>query len=825
MKNTKNVIPNNHYKQNAEEVILELRTNTVTGLGTQDVADRIKHYGYNEIPEKKPNLITKFLKHFWGPAAWMLEAIIVLSLFLHNYLDFYIVSGLLLANAIISFFQEQRSSSVLETLKNKLQIHVRVLREGVWEILAAREIVPGDIIRTRAGDFIPVDTKIITGVLEVNQSALTGESLPVGKKPNDILYSGSIVNQGEATGVAIATGQNTYFGKIIDLMQFASPTLHIEKIVSKLSIWLLLIVFAMLVILVIKSTNFIAILPLLLVLLLSAVPVALPAMLVISFALGAQELAKKNVLVTRLNVLEDAACMDVLCIDKTGTLTLNQLSVAQVFSLDGYHDNDVLLYGALASQEADQDPIDKAFIEAAKQKNLLDSSFIIKKFTPFDPKIRRTEAIIQKEGLEFKVMKGAVDIIIHMPDIKVPDIKVPNVKAPNLKEKNLSQLTDKVSEFFENGYRVIAVAKNNNMQTDIVGLVALHDPIRPDAKETITELTNLGIRIKILTGDALAVAKNIAKNIGLGANPFDYSTIKNILDKDNTKAKAEDAIEQSDCFAEIYPKDKYDIVKILQEHGHIIGMTGDGINDAPALRQAEVGIAVNTATDVAKGAASVVLTQPGLSNIMELIKNGRAIFQRINTWILNKLTRTILKTSFIVIAFLITGKYVISASAMLLLVFMTDFVKLALATDNATISKKPNIWNIENSVRIAVILGFIIVIETMGLLFFGLKYLNLMTDTQALYTFSFEIVFYFAIFSILIERERKHFWNSWPSKTLLTIIMADIVFAMALTAYGLLGFKAAPFEQTFLVILYSFICSFVINDLIKFYLLKRREIK
>lgn len=798
----KNKIQNKLYEQDAEQVIRALCSNTGTGLSAQDVADQIKIYGYNEIPEKRQLLVVKFLKHFWGPAAWMLEMIIMLSCFLHNYLDLYIVFGLLLINAIISFIQEQRSSSIVENLKIRLQIHVRVLREGIWKNLAARDIVPGDIIRIRAGDFIPVDAKIITGFLEVNQSALTGESLPVMKKMNDVLYSGSIVNQGEATVVTIATGQNTYFGKIIDLIQFASPTLHIEKIVSKLSIWLLVIVFVVLMVLV-RSSTVITILPLLLVLLLGAVPVALPALLVICFALGAQELAKKNILITRLNVLEDAACMDVLCADKTGTLTLNQLEVAHVFSLNGYHDNEVLLYGALASQEADQDPIDKAFIVAAKKKELLNTSFVVKKFTPFNPKIRRTEALIQQEGIMFNVIKGAVDVITHMNGIQ---------------KNNLNQLSDKVSEFFDDGYRVIAVAKNYNMQTDIVGLVALHDPLRPDAKKAIVALNDLGISIKILTGDALAVAKNIAQNVGLSVRTFDYSKIKTLLDKD--LSKAEEAIEQSNCFAEIYPKDKYDIVKMLQNRRHIVGMTGDGVNDAPALRQAEVGIAVNTATDVAKCAASVVLIQPGLSNIVELVKNGRAIFQRINTWILNKLTRTILKTSFVVLAFIITGKYVISASAMLLLVFMTDFIKLALATDNVTITKKPNIWNIEYSVRIALILGCIIVAETIGLLFFGLKYFNLQLDNQALSTFSFEIIFYFAIFSLLIERERNHFWSSWPSKTLLTVIIADIVFAMILTTWGILGFKAIPFWQTFLIIVYSVICSFVINDWIKFNLLK-----
>jgi H+-transporting ATPase len=792
-----------------ESIIKLFKSDFISGLKQIEVENRLKQYGYNEVPEKKTNPLFKFLKKFWGLTAWMLEFIIILSWFLHKQSDAYIVIGLLVFNAIIGFAQEQNAANAVEVLKKKLQVNAKVLRDRVWKTVIARELVPGDIIRVRIGDFVPADVKIINGEISVDQSALTGESLETEKKPQEIIYSGSIVSKGEATGIVVLTGINTYFGRTIQLVQIARPKLHIEEIISKVVKWLLIIVAVLLSVALVASLwqgiNLLEILPLMLVLLLGAIPVALPAMFTVSMALGSLELIKKGVLVTRLSATDDAARMDILCVDKTGTITMNKLSVAKLFPTNGYSENDVLLCGALASQEANQDSIDMAFINLARQKNILDSSFIKKAFTPFDSKTRRTESIIKKGKEEFQVMKGSFDVI---------------AEVCGLDEKSEANLEARVNEFAKKGYRTLAVSKAKiKNRPELVGIVALHDPPKPDSIKLIKELRNLGVSVKMLTGDALPIAQEIGRDVGIGDRIVKVSELKE-LEKSNP-LKAVELVEKSDGFAEVYPEDKYLIVKNFQAKGHIVGMTGDGVNDAPALKQAEVGIAVSSATDVAKGAASIVLTDEGLTDINGPIKIGRMMFQRINTWILNKITRTVLKTCFIVLAFLLLGKFVISASAMLIMIFMTDFVKISLSTDNVRWSKKPSIWDIDGLVKVSVVLGLIMVVEAFGLLYIGLHYFNLGVDNEALSTFSFEILFFFAMFSIFVVREKGHFWDSAPSKILLSILLADMALGVVLSTFGLLGLKAIPLIETIVVIGYAFLFSLIINDFIKFTLLKK----
>jgi len=785
-----------------------LKSDFASGLKQTEAENRLKRYGYNEVPEKKTNPILKFLAKFWGLTAWMLEFIIILSWFLHKELDAYIVFGLLVFNAIIGFSQEQNAANTVEALKKKLQVNAKVLRDGIWKTVSARELVDGDIIRIRIGDFVPADIKIIQGEIAVDQSTLTGESLESEKAPKEIVYSGSIVSRGEASGIVILSGIKTYFGRTIQLVQIAKPKLHIETIISKVVKWLLIIVAALLSIAIaasfLQGINLLEILPLMLVLLLGAIPVALPAMFTVSMALGSLELVKKGVLVTRLSAPDDAARMDIFCVDKTGTITMNKISVAKIIPLNGYNENEVLLYGALASQEANHDSIDAAFINAAKERNLLNNSIMQKTFIPFDPKTRRTEAVVMKGNEEFRVMKGSFAVLSQVC---------------GLNGRDQVDLETKINEFAKDGYRTLTVAKaETGNKSELVGLVALHDPLRPDSKKLINELRNLGVAVKMLTGDALPIAQEIARAVGIGDRIIRASELKEV--NGSNSAKAAEIAENANGFAEVYPEDKYFIVKDFQAKGHIVGMTGDGVNDAPALKQAEVGTAVSNASDVAKGAASIVLTDEGLADIIGPIKIGRMMFQRINTWILNKIARTILKTCFVVFAFLILGKYVISASAMLIMIFMTDFVKISLSTDNVRWSKKPAIWDINGLVKVAIVLGLIMVIEAFGLLYIGLNYFNL-TDNGALSTFSFEILFFFAMFSIFVVREKEHFWNSVPSKTLLSIILADMILGVALSTFGVLGFKAIPLIQTLIVIGYAFIFSLIINDFIKFGLLKK----
>ena len=788
-----------------------LEVNPETGLTHAEVDTRRKAHGYNEVAEQKSHPVLLFLGKFWGISAWMLEMIMVLSAILGKYSDLAIVSALLVVNAVLSFMQEHRAAGVVETLRRRLQVSARVLREAIWQVIPARELVPGDIIRVRSGDIIPADVKLLTGALSIDQSALTGESKDADKTPSEVLSSGSVVRRGEGNGVVILTGAKTYFGRTTELVQEAHPKLHIEAVVAKVVRWLFVIVGALLGLVIalslIRHVALLEMIPLMLVLLMSAVPVALPVMFTVSMAVGAKELAKRGVLVTRLSATEDAATMDVLCVDKTGTITMNQLAVTGVIPLEHATESDVLFAAALASQESNQDPIDLAFLAAAKERHVFDHSDAVTpvSFAPFDATNRRTEAVVEQNGQRLRVMKGAVRTVAEACGLQTPAIEA---------------LEARVSESALKGYRTLAVARGSETGTPaLLGLVPLFDPPRSDAKQLIATLRDLGVSVKMLTGDALAVASEIAQGVGL-------SNIQRVSDLKAASARtgneAVDLLADADGFAEVYPEDKYIVVQHLQAAGHVTGMTGDGVNDAPALRQAEVGIAVSTATDVAKGAASVVLTEPGLTNIVALVEQGRTIYQRILTWIINKISRTILKAAFVAIAFVVTGKFVVSAFAMLLLVFMTDFAKIALATDHVRPSNKPETWNIGGFITVSVVLGVTMVSEALLLLWIGWSRFGLATNDNALYTFSFQTLLYMAAFSIVSARERRWFWATRPGKTLISALAADVLIGTVLTFVGLPGLTPLPWWQTLAIFAYAMVACLVVNDAIKVAMIKWR---
>jgi plasma-membrane proton-efflux P-type ATPase len=782
----------------------KLQVNPETGLSRGEVEVRRKEHGCNEVAEQKGHPVLMFLGKFWGLSAWMLELIMVLSAVLEKYSDLAIVGALLVVNAVLSFMQEQRAAGVVEALRRRLQVSARVLRDANWQIIPARELVPGDIVRMRSGDIIPADVKLLTGALTVDQSALTGESKDADKATGEVLSSGSVVRRGEGNGVVMLTGAKTYFGRTTQLVQEARPKLHIEAVVAKVVRWLFVIVGALLSVVIVLSlirrVPLIEMIPLMLVLLMSAVPVALPVMFTVSMAVGSKELAKRGVLVTRLSAAEDAATMDVLCVDKTGTITMNQLAVTGVIPLEHATEADVLFAGALASQEANQDSIDLAFLAAAKERHIFDNLPKIApvSFAPFDAKNRRTEAVVEQNGQRLRVMKGAVRTVAEACGLQPPAIEA---------------LDARVKESALKGYRTLAVARGPETSTPaLLGLVTLFDPPRPDAKQLIATLHDLGIPVKMLTGDALAVASEIAGGVGL-------PNIRRVADLKaaGTQVGNEtvDLLAGADGFAEVYPEDKYIVVQHLQAAGHVTGMTGDGVNDAPALRQAEVGIAVSTATDVAKGAASVVLTEPGLTNIVALVEQGRTIYQRILTWIINKISRTILKAAFVAIAFVVTGKFIVSAFAMLLLVFMTDFAKIALATDNVRPSRKPETWNIGGFITVSVVLGVVMVAEALFLLWIGWSHFGLASDDHALTTFSFLTLLYFAAFSIVSARERHWFWATVPSKTLVAALIADALTGTVLTRVGLPGLMPLPWSQTLVIFAYAMVACLALNDSVK----------
>jgi H+-transporting ATPase len=793
------------------DTLAALQVNPDTGLTLGEVDARRKTHGYNETPEPQGHPVLKFLGKFWGVSAWMLELIMVLSAVLGKYTDLAVVGALLVVNAVLSFMQEHRAAGVVEALRRRLQVSARVLREADWRVVPARELVPGDTIRVRPGDIIPADLKLLTGGVSVDQSALTGESKDVDKDVGGVLSSGSVVRRGEGNAVVMLTGAKTYFGRTTELVQAARPKLHIEAVVAKVVRWLFVIVGALLGVVIILSlvrgAPLLEMASLMLVLLMSAVPVALPVMFTVSMAVGSKELAKRGVLVTRLSAAEDAATMDVLCVDKTGTITMNQLAVTCVIPLEQATETDVLFAGALASQAANQDPIDLAFLAAAKERNVFGGAPPVTpvSFAPFDAKNRRTEAVVEQNGQRLRVMKGAMRTV---------------AEACGLQPTAIAALEALAGESALKGYRTLAVARGPETgAVTLVGLVTLYDPPRPDAKQLIAALRDLGVPVKMLTGDALAVASEIAHGVGL-------ATIRRVADLKAADAQAGNAavdlLAGADGFAEVYPEDKHIVVKHLQAAGHVTGMTGDGVNDAPALRQAEVGIAVSTATDVAKGAASVVLTEPGLTNIVALVEQGRTIYQRVLTWVINKISRTIVKAAFVAIAFVLTGKFVVSAFAMLLLVFMTDFAKIALATDHVRPSKKPETWNIGGFIMVSVVLGVAMVAEALLLLWIGWSRFGLSTREHALHTFSFLTLLYFAAFSIVSARERRWFWATRPSKTLLAAILAEALVGTILGIVGLPGLTPLPWRQTLAIFAFAMVSCLGVNDALKVAMIRWR---
>ena len=777
------------------------------GLSNEQADARRHQNGPNEVLENRPHTVLRFLSKFWGLSAWMLEAIAALSWVLHRYADLAIAAGLLALNATIAFVQERRAEGVVDTLRRRLQVNARVMRNGRWQTLPARELVPGDVTRMRQGDVVPADMRLLSGTLSVDQSVLTGESQDAEKAPAATLYSGSVIRRGEATGLVTATGAHTYFGRTTELVQIARPTLHAEALVAYLVRWLFVIVGAVVLVIVglaiARGIPLVDVLPLLLALLLGAVPVALPVMLTVSMAVGARELAASGVLVTRLSATEDAAAMDVLCVDKTGTITANHLAVARVIPLPGFSEEDVLRHAAYASESANQDPIDVAILAATREHATTSDKATVLSFVPFDAGRRRTEAVVQAGGRPMRVVKGAVDVVAQVCGLDAADTAALDARA---------------REEADRGYRTLAVARGFGPSApEPVGLLCLYDPPRADASALITALRGLGVAVKMLTGDALPIASEVARQVGLGT--IASASKGDAAVRDHVDPAIQ--IDAVDGLAEVYPEDKYQVVRHLQAAGHVVGMTGDGVNDAPALRQAEVGIAVADAADVAKGAASVVLTSEGLAGIVTLVHEGRIVYQRVLTWIINKVSRTILKSAFVAIGFLVTGRLVMSALGVIVLVFLTDFVKITLSTDHVEGSPRPETWDMKTPVLVGAALGVLMVGETLALLWVGWRLFDLGIQEPVLQTFCFQMLFYFALFSIVSARERRHFWASWPSGTLIAALCLDGIAGTVLTLVGIPGLTPVPWRQAVFVLVAAMTFSLVINDVVKAALFRR----
>ena len=765
------------------------------GLTAAEAAELQKQYGFNEIRRKETSPVLDFLKRFTGLTAYVIEASLVISIILGNYIDALVMFFLLLLNAILGFSEEFRASKAIEALSKRITVKVHVLRDGVFTELPSKEIVPGDVVKLSMGDIVPADCKILEGNLLVDQSLLTGESIPKEVTTNDEVMSGTLVTRGSAVGLVEKTGENTYFGKTAELIEQAKPKLIIEEITMSVTKGLLVVdgIFIITVAakLSLQHTALTGILPFVLTLLIASIPVALPAMTVLSLALGSLELANKGVLVRKLDGIENSAMMDVLCLDKTGTITENKIKIVDVVTVDKTIDGKTVMeFAYLSSDPGTKDPIDSAVIEFAKDK--IRNNYRLIQFNPFDPDKKYSEAIVEDDkSTRFRVLKGA------------PQVMVGLVKC------DTGKVNDLVENFAKEGKRSLAVLVSSN-ETDarIAGLLTFFDFPRADSKVFIEKIKAMGVSPKMITGDNLLIAKSVAKDVSIGENVV---SIKELNGNKGMK------VENVDAFAEVVPEDKYRIVEAYQEEGHVVGMTGDGANDAPALKKADLGIAVKDSLDIAKQSAKIILTDEGLSNIVDLITVGRKIYKRIVVWILNKVVKTFQIVFFVSIATLILNKPILTPVAMVLMIFLYDFVTMSIATDNVTPSPKPEKWNLRKLLSMSIIFGALKILELFLAMFLALKFLKV--TFPELQTLMFYLLLVSGLFNVLNFREEKFFFSSKPSNPLIFAIIGDTVVATLLCTFGIFVSKA-HFGLIMLTLLYALLVTLVFTDIIKIFVFK-----
>lgn len=757
------------------------------GLTQSEVAKRLSEFGPNIIREDRPNPFRLFFKKLWGPVPWMLEVTLVLELILGNHIEAIIIAFLLLFNAILGFMHQQKAQNALNMLRSKLQIMARVLRDGAWIQVPSADLVPGDYVHLRVGDFAPADLTLVEGQVLVDQSALTGESVPVEREPGEVVYSGSVLRRGEASGTITATGSHSFFGKTAELMRGAGSRGHAEALVMSIVRYLLIMDGALVVAILIYAFathfNLMQVMPFALILLVASVPVALTATFTLTSAVASLDLASKGVLLTRLAAIEESAAMNELCSDKTGTLTLNELTLSQMKAADGIEDADLVLMGGLASDERTQDPLDKAILENLKEKGirLPDKT----SFVPFDPSTKRSEATFLYNGVLWRAIKGAPHVVAKLAGVEG------------------SFWESAISDLAASGARVLGVAAGPEGQPRFQGLLALADPPRPEARAIIAELKKLGVRVRMVTGDSMATARVVAAELGMesvrmgGREDIAAGTI-------------------CDIYAGVYPEDKYRLVQAFQNIGHTVGMTGDGVNDAPALKQAEVGIAVSTATDVAKAAASMVLTDSGLKGVVEAVKTGRRVYQRLLTYTLNKIVKTIQVAVFLSLGLIVFRQFVVTPLLVLLLLFANDFVTMSIANDNVRVSPQPDIWNVRVLIKTAVIIAVAWLFYIFTVFIVGRDLLAL--PIASLQTLSFLGLVFSGLGNVFLVRERSYFWSSRPGKYLLIASGSDVVLISFFARFGVL---MAPLPWAYIGPLLAFTVAYIVLlDLIKVPLLQ-----
>jgi H+-transporting ATPase len=782
-----------------QKLLAELKSSP-DGLSQVEGQERLTKYGPNELEEKKTNQLLKFLGYFWGPIPWMIEIAVILSGVDRHWPDFFIILVLLLANAVVGFWEEHQAGNAIAALRARLAIKATVRRDGKWVSLSAKDLVPGDSIRVRLGDIVPADARLLEGdPIEVDQSALTGESLPISKKAGDPLFSGSIVRQGETGAMVFATGANTFFGKTAQLVQEAHTVSHFQKAVLKIGNYLIVLAVALVVVIIaaalFRGDPILTTLQFALVLTVAAIPVAMPTVLSVTMAVGARLLAKKEAIVTRLAAIEELAGVDILCSDKTGTLTQNKLTLGDPFSVNNIPASQVILDAALASRAEDKDTIDMAVLAGLKNEQELKGYTPIH-YQPFDPVHKRTEATLRgADGKEFKVTKGAPQVVLAL-SADAAQVKPAVDKA--------------VDEFAGRGFRSLGVARTaEGGSWQFVGVLPLFDPPRADAKATIATAGQIGVKVKMVTGDALAIARETARNLGMGTNIFDAAGLGDV--KQVETAKMAEAIENADGFAQVFPEHKFHIVDVLQKRGHIVGMTGDGVNDAPALKKADCGIAVSGATDAARAAAAIVLMTAGLSVIIDAIKESRKIFQRMTSYAIYRIAETLRVLFFMTLAILVFNFYPLTAVMIVMLALLNDGAILTIAYDRVHYKNRPEAWNMRMVLGISTVLGVIGVVSAFGLFYLGERVFHL--DRPHIQTLMYLKLSVAGHLTIFLTRTRGPFWSIRPARILWIAVLGTQALATLIAVYGVfmtpLGWGWAGFVWGYALL------WFLLNDRIK----------
>ncbi len=775
--------------------LMSLLNTSPGGLTKAEAEDRLLQYGYNEIQEEKENPVLKFLSYFWGPIPGMIILAAVLSAVLRHWPDFWVILALLFINAFVGFREEYQAGNAIAALKAQLAVKAKVKRDGEWVAVPAREVVPGDVIRLRIGDIIPADARLLEGdPIEVDQSALTGESLPVERKTADAVYSGSITKQGEIDALAYGTGMNTFYGKTAELVQSAVTKSHLQQAIIKIADYLIVIAVVLAVLIfgvtIYRGDPVLNVLRFALVLTIAAVPVAMPAVLSVTMALGSKSLATKQAIVTHLPTIEELAGVDVLCTDKTGTLTQNKLAIGDPYVMKEITAEQVIMWGALASRSEDQDAIDLAVLGAVKDKEGL-KRFDILHFQPFDPVHKRTEADVEPPGgARFKTTKGAPQVILALD----PD-------GEKIKEK----VNEKIDEFASRGYRSLGVARTDKNDTwRFAGVIPLFDPLREDSRETIDAARSMGIQVKMATGDQLAIAREIGRQIDLGPNMLDAALFADT--RHHESGQMADAIEKADGFAQVFPEHKYHIVDVLQQKGHIVGMTGDGVNDAPALKKADAGIAVSGATDAARAASDLVLISPGLSVIVDAIKESRKIFQRMVSYAIYRIAETVALLCFLTVTIVMFNFRPVTAIMIVLLAILNDGAILSIAYDNVRYSNKPEVWDMRIVLGVATVIGLFAAFRSFGIFFLSTRVWGLdMATVQTLVYLNLSVGGHLTLF---VARTRRRFWSITPSWILLVAVVGTQIIATLIAVYGFLmapiGWKWAGVVWLYSLVLFLF---------------------